>query len=453
MMYFNAYIRKNLTLAWPLALNAVLVQSMLMIDTLLVAPLGELSVAALGIATTIVAFVLGVGIAIGNGIQLLVGRAYGANSQPDLAVTYRVGLFISTAAALLFLSVLTFFGAELVAAITDDAELAALAESYLSITKYVVLVTAYTQTCTALLNGCGNSKVPLQGFLIELPVNAVLSYFLINGFGAYEGLGLQGAAWGSLIAVLLRAVYFYVVLKSADNVDLTYPQQRLFRAEVGPQYAEIYPVAANFFVLSIGATVYQLLFAQLDLFAFVAITLIFPWVRAGTQFTNAWAQASAISISQALGQKEHKSLALFASDSTRVAMTLSMMIAGLFLLLSQCIQFIYPNIEPGARMALNTIAPLYIILPIIRSYNSVSGNILRALGDSKRVLKIHIVTQWGISLPLCAILILHFDVSIFWAFAMMPLEELLKTIPFYRYKQINLKRMEGSVGQLKEQWD
>jgi Na+-driven multidrug efflux pump len=88
------------------------------------------------------------------------------------------------------------------------------------------------------------------------------------------------------------------------------------------------------------------------------------------------------------------------------------------------------------------IAPLYIVLPIIRAYNTVAGNILRALGNSHLVLKIHFITQWVISLPICALLILYFEVSIFWAFAMIPIEELLKTIPFNRYKQLYIGRLE-----------
>ncbi|MCI2283516.1 hypothetical protein L3081_09080 [Colwellia sp. MSW7] len=110
-------------------------------------------------------------------------------------------------------------------------------------------------------------------------------------------------------------------------------------------------------------------------------------------------------------------------------------------MLSQCIEFVYPEIESETQTALMIIAPLYIVLPIIRAYNTVAGNILRALGNSNLVLKIHFVTQWLISLPVCALLILYFDASIFWAFAMIPIEELLKTIPFYRYKQAYMNRL------------
>ena len=72
---------------------------MLMIDTLLVAPLGELQVAAMGIATIIVSFIFGIQIAISNGVQLLVGRAFGSKNQDDLAVAYWSGLFINITTA------------------------------------------------------------------------------------------------------------------------------------------------------------------------------------------------------------------------------------------------------------------------------------------------------------------------------------------------------------------
>ncbi|WP_342805385.1 MATE family efflux transporter [Alteromonas sp. M12] len=441
MINSNSQIKRNFALAWPLAFNALLVQSMLMIDTLLVAPLGELPVAAMGIATTIVAFVLGIEIAIGNGIQLLVGRAFGSKSQAELAIAYWSGLVINISTSLIFIFILTFFSSDIVAGITDNPELAELTESYISITKYIVLLTAYTQVCTAFCNGIGNTMVPLKGFMIELPVNALLSYVLINGFADYKGLGVEGAAWGSLISIFLRASFLYLALKLDNKVDLTYPKNRPFLTEIGPQFAEIYPIAANFFVLYVGATVYQLLFAQLDLFAFVAITLIFPWVRAGTQFPNAWAQASAISISQALGQRGSKEHKTFISKCTKVGMIISLFIAAIFLLLSQNIHFIYPDIEAEVQTALMVIAPLYIVLPIIRAYNTVTGNILRALGNSNLVLKIHFITQWAIALPICALLILYFEVSIFWAFAMIPIEELLKVIPFYRYKEFYIKRL------------
>lgn len=415
---------------------------MLMVDIVLVAPLGEMPVAAMGIATAILMFALGIELAIGNGIQLLVGRGYGSKRQSDIAVAFWVGLFVNILTALFFFAVLSCYGPEIAAALTDNAVIQKNVLSYLDITKYIIIFTGFTQVCTAFYNGCGNTKVTLKGYFIEIPVNVVLSYALIYGVGAHSGLGLVGAAWGSLVAIFLRTAYFFAVLKLDNAVDLSYPKERPFGTELRPQMVEIFPIAVNFFVLFIGASVYQLLFAQLELSSFVAITLIFPWLRIGTQFVSSWAQASAINISQALGRSsvrdETEQLKAFVSVCTRTALVLSFVVAALLFLLNQFIHLIYPNIEPETYLALTIIAPLYIVLPVVRGYNALSGNILRALGETRRVLKLNFVAQWMISLPVCALLILYFDVSLFWAFAMMPIEELLKTYHFYRYTQIKL---------------
>ncbi|MCW1888946.1 hypothetical protein OK016_00870 [Vibrio chagasii] len=59
-----------------------------------------------------------------------------------------------------------------------------------------------------MFNGLGRTKVPFKGYLIELPINAVLSYVLIHGFSNFEGIGVQGAAaLGSIIAITIRLLY------------------------------------------------------------------------------------------------------------------------------------------------------------------------------------------------------------------------------------------------------
>ena len=200
------FLRKNLALAWPLALNGLLMQSMLIIDTLLVSPLGEVPLAALGIATAIIAFFLGVQFAIGNGTQLIVGRFAGANDRSGLQRILRDGLLISIAAALLFLLLISLFGGHLVSVLTDNELLQDKAIAYLGISKYILLANAVSQMFTVFLNGQGNTKTPFKFYLLEVPFNTLASYCLIFGisFISFDGLGVAGAALGSLAAVLFR---------------------------------------------------------------------------------------------------------------------------------------------------------------------------------------------------------------------------------------------------------
>lgn len=196
-------------------------------------------------------------------------------------------------------------------------------------------------------------------------------------------------------------------------------------------FKEIFPVATNFLVLSIGNTIYQLLFSQLELYSYVAVTLIFPWLRIATQFVVAWAQANAISITQAIGQEKHSHIKSIIESCIKLGLILSVLVATALYGFSLSVALIYPDVEQQTLMALASIMPLYVALPLIRTYNTIAGNSLRALGQSVQVLKVHFIAQWFVVLPLCGLFVLYFELPLFWAFALLPLEEAIKAIPFY----------------------
>ncbi|MGY3569859.1 MATE family efflux transporter [Vibrio paucivorans] len=419
-------------------------QSMLMIDTLLVSPLGEIPLAAMGIATTIVAFILGIQMALANGTQLVLSRAVGSGVNSSLSKAFWAGMSINFVVASLFWLLLTVFEYPLIEMLTDEPSLHAEISRYLLVSKYLVLFTAITQVIIALFNGMGKTKIPFKGYLIELPINAVLSYVLIHGISNFEGLGVQGAAWGSLIAILIRCVYLSLCLNVDASLRLKFTATRNdFVANIRHHFIEIFPVAANVTMLSIGATIYQLLYSQLNINAYVAITLVMPWIRAGTQFITAWAHSSAITISQAIGSRKLDDLTKNVDTSIDIAVWISIASALFFAALSVVIAKVYPDLDASTYHALAIIAPLYIFLPIVRGYNTVHGHVLRALGKTTEVFKVNFTGQWIISIPLCALIILVFDGSIFWAFAIQPFEEVVKALPFRRLARKSLKEFDS----------
>lgn len=444
----KSYIRKNVSLAWPLALNALLMQSMLMIDTLLVSPLGEVSLAAMGIATTIVAFILGIQMALANGTQLVLSRAVGSENRITLSKAFWSGLIINSVIALFFWLLLDLFNQPLIHCLTNNTLLHQEIAEYLNISKYIVLFTAVTQVTIALFNSLGKTKIPFKGYLIELPVNALLSYLFIHGFLftesiSFEGMGVEGAALGSLIGIAIRLIYLSLCIHINPNISLGKPNQNASMSRnIRQHFVEIFPVAANVTILSVGATIYMLLYSQLEINAYVAITLVMPWIRAGTQFITAWAHSSAITISQAIGSKKMHDLTENVDKSIDIAVGISVACALFLAGISFVIADIYPALDETTYQALAIIAPIYIFLPIIRGYNTVHGHILRALGKTTDVFKINFTGQWLISIPLCAFIILGLDASIFWAFAILPIEEMVKALPFRQLARKSLKEFD-----------
>ncbi|ELB2786588.1 MATE family efflux transporter [Vibrio alginolyticus] len=439
-MFSQPYIKKNLSLAWPLALNALLMQSMLMIDTLLVTPLGEVSLAAMGIATTIVSFVLGIQMALANGSQLVLSRAVGSGHYLSLNKGFWAALVINVLVASLFWLLITVFDEALISKLTDNVDLYAETKCYLAIAKFIVIFNAITQVMIAVFNALGRTKVPFKGYLIELPVNVAMSYVLIHGLTNFEGIGVQGAAAGSLVAISIRLLYLTMCIKLDDSIILsTKKLDASLKSNIHKHFKEIFPVAANVTMLQTGATIYMLLYSQLTLNAYVAMTIVMPWIKAGTQFITAWAHSSAITISQAIGSRKMDELRNNVDISIDMAVMISFVSAFFFFALSFVLPDLYPDLDPSTYKALSAIAPLYILLPIVRGYNTVHGHILRALGKTTEVFKINFTGQWVISIPLCALMILYLDLSVFWVFAIMPFEEIVKAWPFRHLARKSLK--------------
>lgn len=84
-----------LGLSWPLAMNALLLQAILIIDTVLVTPLGESSLAAMGLAASLAGLVSGVLFAFSTGTQLIVAQAVGAQNPVAIGSGFWSGLFIN----------------------------------------------------------------------------------------------------------------------------------------------------------------------------------------------------------------------------------------------------------------------------------------------------------------------------------------------------------------------
>ncbi|WOD07782.1 MATE family efflux transporter [Marinomonas sp. GJ51-6] len=213
----------------------------------------------------------------------------------------------------------------------------------------------------------------------------------------------------------------------------------LSRESIIAHIQEVVPIVANFIVLLTGLLLFQILFAQLPVPAYAAITLVLPWIKFGSMFANTWAQASTIMVSQYLGKKEFASIPPFVYQSLMVTRIIAVFIALGFFLLSVSFPYFYPNLSSETLTALSIIAPIYIILPLVRTNNMFCGNMIRAMGDSYMIVRINIITQWLIALPLCALMI-YLSAPLYIVFGIILFDELLKC---YSFRKTLQKRLDS----------
>lgn len=188
--------RQILSLAVPAFLALVAEPLFLMVDAAVVGRLGVVPLAGLGAASSVLLTAAGVFVFLAYGTTSVVARKFGAGSWRG-AIEVGVGGIWLAAGLGALAAVVVGLGAQPLARAFGSSP-AALDEAvvYLRISALGLPAMLLVLAATGILRGLQDTRTPLVVSAIGFGANAVLSIALVLGVG----LGIGGAAWGTVIA-------------------------------------------------------------------------------------------------------------------------------------------------------------------------------------------------------------------------------------------------------------
>lgn len=423
-----------LNLAWPLALKAMMLHGIIVIDAFLVSSLGEAALAAMGLAGAISGLVLGFLFAFSSATQILIAQAFGAEDARWLKTSFYCGLLINLTVTAIGLLAIWTLGDRVISAFAHDPWIAEQAQRYLAVFALVILSEAVSQCIACHFNGCGNTRVSFFSYLISLPVNIVFSVLLIHGYLGFPALGVMGAAAGSAVAALVRAVYLTVMLLRSNNAfaDVAGWSSGTLAVSARRHLFFTLPIAATFVSMTISNQVCILIYARMEINQFAAMTLIMPWVQVVGSIGIAWAQATGIFMAQILGRGlPAKELDLFLGRAWRAMFLAAAMVSAVYTVVCLGSDRIYTGLQPETRAALLSFLVVLVFLPFPKGSNAICGNTLRAAGDTVYVMNLFVGAQWLFKVPMTAFFVLYLDLSAAWVFSIFLMEEIVKFLPFH----------------------
>ncbi len=200
--------KEILRLAIPAFLALVAEPLFLLADSAIIGNLGTTSLAGLGVATAVLLTAVGIFVFLAYSSTAVVARRAGSG---DLAGAIGAGIDGMYLAALL--GVATTIG--LIAAARPIVELFGAsaqavdeAVTYLSVSAYGIPPMLIVLATTGVLRGLQDTKTPLVVSVFGFTANGVLSLILVH----VVGLGIGGAAWGTVIAQTGMAIALAVVV-------------------------------------------------------------------------------------------------------------------------------------------------------------------------------------------------------------------------------------------------
>jgi putative MATE family efflux protein len=208
--------RRIILLALPVIGSSFMTMAYNFINMIFVGRLGSDAVAAVGSASFFMHLGWGISSLLTVGAGIKVSHAIGGGN-PKLSKDYvRSGILTLILLSVLYYIVLFVADSELIGLIKlNNPEIEKAASEFLILVGLVVPFTFQNLFFTSVFIGAGDSKSPFRINATALATNILLDYLLI--FQA--GMGIKGAAVGTILAQALGTVLFYRRLQKAPDLN------------------------------------------------------------------------------------------------------------------------------------------------------------------------------------------------------------------------------------------
>jgi putative MATE family efflux protein len=203
--------REILRLAVPAFLALVAEPLFLLTDAAIVGHLGTPELAGLGVAAVVLQTVVGLCVFLAYGTTASVARHLGAGDLRAALAQGVDGVWLAVLIGTLATALGVALTPTLVGAFDTGAEVAGHAETYLSIAFLGTTPLLVMLAATGVLRGLQDTRTPLLVAVVGNGLNIVFNVVLVYGLD----LGIAGSAAGSVLAQVISAAWFLVVVVRA----------------------------------------------------------------------------------------------------------------------------------------------------------------------------------------------------------------------------------------------
>ncbi len=208
----NISSKQILTISIPIAMAILVPQFNFIINNIFLGALSKQALAIGGI-TGVYYLIFGVmGQGLNNGLQALISRRAGENRVDEIGILFSQGVMISIFLSVIGIGFTYFIAPTLFHALLHDTARANTIIEFLKIRIWGIPFLFIYQMRNALLVGTNQSKFLIIGTATEAAVNIFFDYSLIFGHFGFSAMGLNGAAYASIIAEIMGLLVIYLVI-------------------------------------------------------------------------------------------------------------------------------------------------------------------------------------------------------------------------------------------------
>ncbi|MDD6207731.1 MAG: MATE family efflux transporter [Clostridiales bacterium] len=426
----KVYQKELLAIGLPVTLQSIFQASYSLVDQLMVGSLGTVSIAGSGLGAKFSSLVSVTLSAVAAVASILIAQYHGKQDREGINRSFFSCLYISVLVLLLF-ALPAFCIPEIIMGFySEDAETIRMGAVYLKLIAVSYIPMNVTLMCSAFFRSVEKSRYPLYASILSMAVNLLGNYLLIFGKFGCPRLGLQGAAYGTLIARTLEAlllVSLMAVQQKKGEIRLR-PVSLREKGIYGSISVMIVPILLNEFLWSLGENIYAGIYGRLGTDALAAMTLTNPLQAMFIGMFSGVSSAAAVMVGKRLGSNDNEGAYVVSKYLMKTGVLGSLVVSVLLVLL---IPFYVKWFSIGpevARLTKYIVYALALVLFAKITNMILGGGILRSGGRTRITLCVDLVGTWVFGVPLGLLAAFVFHLPIYMVYFILSLEEVIRLI-------------------------
>ena len=417
-----------LSIALPISLQSLLQSSLGMIDQIMIGQLGETAVASVNLGTRLMFIMVYTLSGISAVASIYTSQYEGAKTKDKHSLVMKITIIEGFICVLPFLIAGLFFPSTVVKLFSNDTNVISAGANYLFITAFGFIPKLFSISISAILRCTGKAKITLITGFISVISNTILNFIFIFGLGPIKGLGVEGAAIATVIAIFIEATINIIYLEKTKHPSRL---SLAIKAKLEKQFWKKFtittlPAIGNECFWALGDAIYSAIYGHMSTVSLAAMTLTFPIQGMSVGFFSGLAAAAGVIIGNNLGAKKTKEAYTLAWDFFKLCV-IGCLILGLIIVLFGSIYLNFYNVANEVKIYTKSLLVIFACFLWVKVSNMVMlGGVLRSGGKTRYTLILDLIGTWGIGIPLGLISAFVFKWNILLVYTAICIEEIIR---------------------------
>lgn len=430
------FTRTMLSIAVPVTLQNLLFSSLTFIDTLMIGALGDLPLAAVGMAGKWTWFLGIVLFGFTSGAAVFLAQYFGAGDERGIHRTHGLMGICTVGVSLIFTASALLIPEKIIGLFTDDPAAVETACVYLRIVSLAYPFQAIRRTAGTVLESTQKVYIPFISAISSVVTNVVFNALLIFGLCGFPRLGVAGAAIATVMASVVDAIVIHAIGLSRKTLLRANLRELL---DIGPAFIRHYlrvgaPALFNESTWALGNLIYSAIFGHMSTEAYAAITVCKSIEDLSCVAIFGLASSCAVMLGSYVGQGDLEKTKECARYHLKLTVLLSLVV-GVCVALARGLILSVFGVSDAVRMDAAAVLVIYGLELALRNvpYMLVVG-IFRAGGDTHYALAVDFVCAYLLGIPLTALAGLVLGMSVPATYLIMYLsEDIVKVFLYGRH--------------------